>query len=99
ASESWVLGSRSELAPDSNEAQRLERDVIALYQADYAKQWDAMLNDLSIVPLRSPQQAAEDLYILSSPQSPMRDLLGSVTRELTLTKPPPAPPENAMGDA
>jgi type VI secretion system protein ImpL len=99
ASESWVLGTKAELAPDSAEAKRLEHDVIALYEADYAKQWDAMLNDLNIVPLRSPQQAAEDLYILSSPQSPMRDLLGSVARELTLTKPPPAPPENAMADA
>ncbi len=75
ASESWVLGSRAELAPDSAEAQRLEHDVIALYEADYAKEWDAMLGDLNIVPLRSPQQAVEELYILASPQSPMRDLL------------------------
>jgi type VI secretion system protein ImpL len=99
ASESWVLGTRSELAPDSAEAKRLEHDVIALYEADYAKQWDAMLGDLNIVPLRSPRQAAEDLYILSSPQSPMRDLLASVARQLTLSQPPPAPPESARAEA
>ncbi len=95
ASESWVLGTRSELAPDSVEAQRLERDVIALYEADYAKQWDAMLADLNVVPLRSPEQAVQDLYILASPQSPMRDLLASVARQLTLSQPPPVPPSAA----
>ena len=99
ASESWVLGTRAELAPDSAEAKRLEHDVIALYEADYAKQWDAMLNDLSIVPLRSPQQAAKDLYILSSPQSPMRDLLASIARQLTLSQPPPAPAGSAREEA
>ena len=45
---------RAELAPDGAEALRLERDVVALYEADYAKQWDAMLADLNVVPLRSP---------------------------------------------
>src|SRR5262249_55111706 len=37
------------------------------------------------------QQAAQDLYILASPQSPMRDLLASIARQLTLTQPPPLP--------
>jgi type VI secretion system protein ImpL len=91
ASESWVLGTRSELAPDSADARRLEQDVIALYEADYAKQWDAMLADLNIVPLRNPQQAVQDLYVLASPQSPMRDLLASIARQLTLSQPPPLP--------
>ena len=99
ASESWVLGTRAELAPDSEEAQRLEHDVIGLYEADYAKQWDAMLNDLRIVPLRSSDEAIQDLYILASPQSPIRDLLTSVARQLTLSKPPPAPPGSAQAEA
>ena len=89
SSESWVLGTRSELAPNSAEARRLEQEVIALYQADYAKQWDAMLNDLNIAPLRNPQQASQDLYLLASPQSPIRDLLTSIARQLTLSQPPP----------
>ena len=41
--------------------------------------------------LRNLQQAVQDLYILSSPQSPMRDLLAGITRQLTLTQPPPPP--------
>jgi type VI secretion system protein ImpL len=91
ASESWVLGSRSEIAPGSADAERIERDVIGLYEADYAKQWDAMLGDLALVPLRTAEQASQDLFILGAPQSPMRDLLGSIARQLTLTQAPPAP--------
>jgi type VI secretion system protein ImpL len=89
ASESWVLGSRSEIAPDSGDAERIEREVIGLYEGDYAKQWDAMLRDLSPVPLRTPEQASQDLFILGAPQSPMRDLLASIARQLTLSQPPP----------
>ena len=75
--ESWVLGARVELAiPTARRCNALERDVIALYEADYAKTWDAMLADLNVVPLRSLSQAAQDLYILASPQSPMRGAAG-----------------------
>jgi type VI secretion system protein ImpL len=91
ANESWVLGTSASLAPDSAESRQIEHDVIALYETDYAKRWDALLADLAIVPLRNPQQAAQDLYILGSPQSPIRNLLVAVSRQLNLTQPPPAP--------
>ena len=94
AGESWVLGTRAEIDPSSPQVQTLERDVIALYAADYAAQWDALLADLNVVPLRTLPQAVQDLYILASPQSPMRDLLAAVARQLTLSRrrrrrPPP----------
>ena len=85
ASESWVLGKRAELDAQGPELRALERDVIALYEADYIRAWDAMLADLNVVPLRTLPQAAQDLYILASPQSPMRDLLASMARQVTLT--------------
>ncbi|MBN8889454.1 MAG: type VI secretion system membrane subunit TssM, partial [Rhodospirillales bacterium] len=88
ASESWVLGARSEIDPNSPQMQSLEHDVVGLYVNDYAKQWDAMLADLNVVPLHSMGQAVQDLYVLSSPQSPMRDLLASIARQLTLSVPP-----------
>jgi type VI secretion system protein ImpL len=50
-----------------------------------------------VVQLRSLSQAAQDLYILAAPDSPMRHLLASMSRQLTLsvpaegTKPPSAP--------
>ena len=92
ASESWVLGKDAQIDPASPQVLTLQRDVIALYTADYAKQWDGLLADLDIVPMRNLQQAVQDLYILASPQSPMRDLLAGITRQLTLTQPPPPPP-------
>jgi len=95
ANESWVLGTAAALAPDSTESRQIEHDVIALYETDYAKQWDALLADLAVVPLRNPQQAAQDLYILGSPQSPIRNLLVAVSRQLNLTQPPPAPAATA----
>ncbi len=92
ASESWVLGKDAQIDPASPQVLTLQRDVIALYTADYAKQWDALLADIDIEPMRNLQQAVQELYILASPQSPMRDLLASITRQLTLTVPPPPPP-------
>lgn len=92
ASESWVLGKEAQIDPTSPQVLTLQRDVIALYTADYAKQWDALLADLDIEPMRNLQQAVQELYILASPQSPMRDLLAGIARQLTLTQPPPPPP-------
>ncbi len=88
-SESWVLGNRIAFDPVPNgpQMQELERDVIALYEADYVPVWDQMLADVNVVPLRSLPQAAQDLYILASPESPMRSLLASISRQLTLSKP------------
>ena len=86
ASESWVLGEKTELDPNGPQMGALERDVITLYEADYIKAWEAMLNDLTVVPLRSLSQAAQDLYILASPQSPMKDLLVSIARQVTLIR-------------
>jgi type VI secretion system protein ImpL len=92
AAETWVLGKRAEIDPAGPEVQAVGQAVVGLYQADFIQAWDAMLNDLNIVPLRSLTQAAQDLYILSSPQSPMSDLLKSVISRVNLTAPPPAPP-------
>ncbi len=92
ASESWVLGKEAQIDPTSPQVLTLQRDVIALYTAEYAKQWDGLMADLDIEPMRNLPQAVQDLYILASPQSPMRDLLAGITRQLMLTQPPPPPP-------
>ncbi len=92
AGESWVLGQRASISTNPADMSALEQQVIALYEADYIAAWDAMLADLDVVPLRSLTQAAQDLYILASPQSPMRDVLASAAQQLTLSVPPPQPP-------
>jgi type VI secretion system protein ImpL len=87
AGESWVLGQKAPTLDHAQQAQ-LANAVVKLYIEDYAKAWDALLQDLEIVALRSLPQAAQDLYVLASPQSPMKDLLTAVARQLTLSQPP-----------
>jgi type VI secretion system protein ImpL len=101
ANESWVLGKSAQLNPQSPDLGHLEQDVIALYEADYAKRWDAMLADIDLVPWHTPEESVQNLYLLASPQSPMRALLRSAVRQLTLTKPPqkPAAARNPSGGA
>ena len=89
ASESWVLGRTAQISLAEAQIKELETAVIALYEADYAKAWDGLLQDIDLVPLRSLTQAAQDLYILGSPQSPIKELLTAMARQLTLSKPPP----------
>ncbi len=92
ASESWVLGAQSAQDPADPALRTLEQDVVALYVQDYGRTWDALLADIAVVPLRTLQQGVQDLYVLASPQSPMKDLLVAVSRQLTLSQPPPPLP-------
>jgi type VI secretion system protein ImpL len=85
--ESWVIGGGSSVNLDEAQQRALANAVVALYVADYAKAWDEMLQDLEVVPMRSLPQAAQDLYILASPQSPMKELLVAIARQLTLSEP------------
>jgi type VI secretion system protein ImpL len=99
ASESWVLGKQTEVDPNSPQALSLGTDVIKLYTDDYIRTWDDLLADIDVQPLGSIQQAVQSLYILSSPQSPMRDLLTGIVHQLTLTVAPPADPAKAATGA
>ena len=89
AGESWVLGHRSELDPNSPALLTLKSEVIARYETDYERWWDALLADLSVAPLGSGAQASQALYVLASPQSPLKDLFTAIAKQLTLSKPPP----------
>ncbi len=99
ASESWVLGKQVEVDPNSPQALNLLSDVVKLYTADYIRTWDGLIADIDVEPLGSMQQAVQSLYILSSPQSPLRDLLVGIARQLTLTVPPPPDPAAGIAGA
>ena len=88
AAESWVMGRGMSARLGNAEQRDLADGVVALFTADYIKAWDNLLQDLEVVPARSLPQAAQDLFILASPQSPMKALLTAIARQLTLTKPP-----------
>ncbi|MGE4047693.1 MAG: type VI secretion system membrane subunit TssM [Acetobacteraceae bacterium] len=92
AGESWVLGKASEIDASPQALRTLEADVVKLYEADFTRQWNALLADLVIMPGRTPQQAAQALFVLGSPQSPIRALLTSVVQAVTVTAPAEAAP-------
>ncbi len=89
-SESWVLGRPIALDPGGPQIGALEHKIVALYENDYARTWDALLADLSFVQMRSLSRAAQDVYIIASPESPIRSLLLAVRRQLRLAAPPSA---------
>ncbi len=88
ASESWVLGQKVAVGLDLAQQSEVANEVVKQYMEDYAKAWDGLLQDLEIVPLRSLNQASQDLYILASKQSPLKDLLAAIARQLTLSEAP-----------
>ncbi len=82
--EAWVLGRQPDGGPAGpGSLQALEAGVIALYAADYIRSWDAMLDDLALEPFRNHADAVQKLYVMASPQSPLRDLLVSIVHELS----------------
>jgi len=95
AQDSWVLGAGGEARPDQAGLGRLEGEVMRLYENDYIRAWDAMLADLQLQPPGTGEQAKRDLYLLGSPQSPLRDLLVSIARQLRASEPPSVPAANA----
>ena len=91
ANESWVLGTTQQVDPNSPDMLNLEQNVIKLYEQDYETQWNAMLGDLNLATASNIGQATQNLYVLSSPQSPMRKLLSSIVTQLQLSKAPAVP--------
>ncbi len=96
SADSWVLGKQSEFSVSSPQALTLQRDVVKLYTDEYAAIWDTFLAELDLPPLNDSRQSVQTLYILSSPQSPMRDMLTGVVKQLMLTV---TPPVNSAGGA
>ncbi|MDB5376350.1 MAG: ImcF domain protein, partial [Rubritepida sp.] len=82
ASESWVLGPEAATA-GAGDPRRLEADVLALYAADYVRAWEAMLQDLVLPPVVGLNASAEALNLLGAPNSPMKDLLRGIARQLS----------------
>ena len=95
AAESWVLGARTGLGDDPAALLAVEREAVRLYEAEFMRTWDTLLADLQVMPLRSVSQAAQDLFVLRSPQSPIRALLTAVAHQVSLAE--AAPVDGAAG--
>ncbi|GAA4333571.1 type VI secretion system membrane subunit TssM [Pigmentiphaga soli] len=87
----WVLalpaaseaGSRDPVAME-----RLNQDVRRLYLEDYARTWEAFINDVRLTRAADLQQAMQIARILSAPDSPLAAFLTAASRETTLGERP-----------
>ena len=93
ADETWVWGPNGMSAASWA---KLTSQVTELYERDYNKAWDDLLNDLEIVSFSTVSQYADELSILVGPTSPLRGLLKTVVEQTTLVAASPgaaaAPP-------
>ncbi|HEY6432511.1 MAG TPA: type VI secretion system membrane subunit TssM, partial [Acetobacteraceae bacterium] len=90
--DAWVLGrqQRGGVAGTVKEINQLRRDIMGLYLDDYTRRWDAMLANIALKPFGTLANGLDELYLLSAPDSPLRDLLQSVDEETELGRPPPS---------
>jgi type VI secretion system protein ImpL len=95
----WVLGRQQAGGVSASIAEmgRLRRDVVALYLDDYVRKWDGLLANIALKPFNSLQQGVDELFVLSAPDSPLRDLLQAIDTQTQLSK--PAATDQALGAA
>ena len=97
--DAWVLGRQTKGGVVGNVAEmnQLRRDVLALYLDDYTRRWDELLANVALKPFTTLPQGLDELFLLSAPDSPLRDLLVSVDQQTQLSR--PAALETAAGQA
>jgi type VI secretion system protein ImpL len=95
ADEDWVCGGDSSTRLGST---RLA-DVTDLYERDYINVWDAILEDIELMPFGSAANAIEALGILSGPASPLRGLFAVIADNTYLLQQPDQQQESAVDAA
>jgi type VI secretion system protein ImpL len=81
AEETWVWGPG---AMSAASWPKLTSQVTEIYEREYIKYWDDLLNDLEIVRFSTVQQYSDELTILVAPTSPLRGLLKTVTEQTSI---------------
>jgi type VI secretion system protein ImpL len=111
AAEAWVRGdvTQEDLANNT-----FQQEVLSLYLADYATEWQSLLSDVQLVPAPDSKQTLALLNILSGADSPLALFVKSAAKETTLSVPfaadaagksentapkPEAPPAGNIGQA
>ncbi|OQS32962.1 ImcF-related family protein [Chromobacterium haemolyticum] len=75
--------------------QALRAAALQLYFADYIRQWERLLGDISLLPAQDLAQSSQLLSRLAAPASPLRKLLLLAARETALVGLAPAADEQA----
>ncbi len=72
AANDWVFG---ETKMDSLAQARMQAQVLVLYERDYIKHWDDLLDDLALQPITSMSDASATAAKLAGSSSPLKALL------------------------
>ncbi|WP_179401423.1 type VI secretion system membrane subunit TssM [Burkholderia guangdongensis] len=83
AKDDWVLG-REESVLTPNGVADLKAGMTQLYYDEYIRQWDALLNDVGVVPIDGVEKGARVANALAAPDSPLRMLTVAAAQETTL---------------
>ncbi|GGH20159.1 hypothetical protein GCM10007036_23550 [Alsobacter metallidurans] len=98
ASESWIIG-QTQTAALLTDPRQLEGAILRLYADDYSKAWQRVIGDVGLLPFKSLQQASEGLNVLGAPNSPIRDLIQGIARQLSPSVPLPGVAGSLQGAA
>lgn len=84
---SWILGDTAarSLTKDTDTGE-IAKQLRNFYMQDYISYWNRTLNNLKIVPFSDLQQAGNVLGIVSSPDSPIYEILMTVQENTTLAE-------------
>ncbi|MGC4085917.1 MAG: type VI secretion system-associated protein TagF [Vicinamibacterales bacterium] len=92
--DAWVLGDNTVNALTS--AGSLASGMTNMYELDYIREWDALLDDLQFARFQTVAQTTDALRILTAPASPLRGLLRVVGEQTTLVEPQTATPQKGV---
>jgi type VI secretion system protein ImpL len=83
-SDNWVMGGD---ILDLTKSPQLTTQFMQLYEDDYIRVWDALLNDMTLRNTGSTQEAAQMWGLLAASTSPFKRLLELVTANTKLVEP------------
>jgi type VI secretion system protein ImpL len=87
----WILGQAGEQSAVEAQYRTLGPDLLRLYTRDFIAEWRTALAKLKLKPLMADKPQFTVLGALSSPTSPLKELLESVRDETALTRERKAP--------
>ena len=86
--DAWVLDEGETEEVSDEQLALIERNVRALYETEYVRLYEDVLNDVVVRPMGIMSEAVEVTRILGSSSSPIKLLLRSIAEETLLTRQP-----------
>lgn len=81
--EQWVLGESTSLQVLDHLS--LFGKLVGVYESEFIRTWDEVLNDLQLERFKGVTDAADKLLVLSATDSPIRTVVSAIAREASLS--------------